>query len=310
MYHKINQFLLALTTLFLFTASMLFGQNERDAYRIDTFTADSSPSVEVQTSGGAISIHGHDSDEVKIVMFVSRGRKYLSPSDTDLSEFDIDISQSGDHITAYAKREGNWTNIFKSGNSISISFEVYAPTGSFIDGKTSGGSVSAQNIHNDLILKTSGGSVSAENSSGNIVLKTSGGSINLDNVTGTISAKTSGGSLNIDRVFGTTELKTSGGSVRISDSGGKLSAVTSGGSIRADFSEFTDDIELKTSGGNIRINLPPTDHFDLDLTGMRVQTELRNFTGQSERNSIKGRVGDGGAKITARTSGGRVELNY
>lgn len=310
MYKKLTQFILLLGSLLILTASLLFGQNERDAYRIESFSTNDSPAVDIQTSGGSISVYGHDSNEVKVVMYASRGRNYLSPSDTDLSDFDIDISQSGNRITAYANREGKWSNIFRSDKNISISFEVYAPTGSSVDGKTSGGSVSAENFHNELNLKTSGGSVSAKNSTGTIALSTSGGSVNLDDVTGTISAKTSGGSLNINRVFGTADLKTSGGSVRINDSGGKLTASTSGGSITADFSEFSDDISLRTSGGNIRINLPQADHFDLDLSGMRVQTELRNFTGSSERNSIKGRVGEGGPKVTAKTSGGRVELSY
>lgn len=310
MKYKISKIIASLWILILFSSAALMAQNEQDAYRVETFSTSDSPSVDIRTSGGFVKVYGHESNEVKIMMFVRRGNSYLFPSDTDLSDFDIDISQSADRITASAKKEGQGFNLFSRRNSISISFEVYAPTESVIEGRTSGGSVYGENIHNDLILRTSGGSVTAKNSSGNIVLNTSGGSLNLEDLNGNISARTSGGSVNADNVTGTTELRTSGGSITIREAAGKLSASTSGGSIRADFTGFTDDIELKTSGGNITINLPSVSDFEMDLSGLRVETELRNFTGKSSRNSIEGRVGNGGPKISAKTSGGRVTLSY
>jgi len=310
MANKLSKILLSLITFLLLTVSGLLAQNEQDAYRVENFSSSDSPSVNIRTSGGSVKVFGHDRDEVKVLMYVRRGGSYLFPSDTDLSDFEIDISKSGDRIDASAKREGNGFNIFRGGRSISISFEVYAPTGSVVEGRTSGGSVYGENIHNDLILRTSGGRVTAKNSSGNIVLNTSGGSLNMEDLEGNISARTSGGSVNADRLNGTAELRTSGGSINIRESAGKISATTSGGSIRAGFTEFNEDIELRTSGGSITINIPPVDNFEMDLTAQRVQTELRNFTGESNRNSIQGRVGDGGPKISARTSGGRVTLTY
>ncbi len=294
----------------MFATAGLFAQSESDAYRIETFRTSETPSVDIRTSGGFVRVHGHERDEVQVVMYVRRGNRYLSPSDTNLSDFDIDISQTGDHISAISERKGSGFNIFNRGSNISVSFEVFVPERSTVEGKTSGGSVFAENIHNNLILKTSGGSVTAKNSSGDIELNTSGGSLSLEDLQGTISAKTSGGSVNVDRVRGAAELRTSGGSISINDGEGRFTASTSGGSIRAGFLSFTDDIELKTSGGSITVTLPDVSDFDLDLSGQRVITELRNFSGSSERNSIRGRVGNGGPKIEAKTSGGRVTLRY
>lgn len=309
MTRKITQLLLTLVMLLIFSLSAVFAQNEQDAYRVEVFNTNDQPDVDISTSGGFISVFGHDENEVKVVMYVRRGGNYLLPSDTDLSDYEIEIDQSGNRITASAQRKSGITGFFRN-NNISISFEVYAPANSVVEGRTSGGSLSIENIHNNVNMRTSGGSVTAKDLSGNIALRTSGGSISLENLNGTISARTSGGSLNIDRVFGTADLSTSGGAIRINNSGGKLSARTSGGAIRADLNEFSDDVELRTSGGNINITLPRTDHFNLELRGFRVNTELRNFTGQSERNSITGRVGNGGPLLVARTSGGSVSLEY
>lgn len=309
MTRKITCFFITLATLLLCSLSLVLAQSEQDAYRVEVFNSTDQPELDISTAGGFISVLGHDEDEVKIVMYVRRGGNYLLPSDQDLSNYEIDISKSGNRITASAKRKSGFTGFFRN-NNISISFEVYTPMKTMVEGNTSGGSLRVENIHNNVDMRTSGGSVNAKDLTGNVALRTSGGSISLKNLNGIISARTSGGSLNIDEVYGTADLSTSGGSIRISDSGGKLSASTSGGSIRADFIEFTDDVELRTSGGNINITLPRTDHFNLELRGFRVNTELRNFTGQSERNSISGRVGNGGPLLVARTSGGSVSLEY
>ena len=308
---KFTKFFISLTALLLTLVGLIFAQNEQDAYRVETFQTSSSPNVEIATSGGYVHVFGHNSDEVKVIMIAKRGRRFLSPSDTDLSDFEIEIEKSGDSIIASAKRENTGMSRWFSGNNnISISFEVYMPSGANVKGRTSGGSVKAENLRNGVELRTSGGSVSANNVHGVSVLRTSGGSVTLNDMNGTISARTSGGAIRADRLLGEAELRTSGGSIRIQDSDAKLTARTSGGSIRAYFTDFRNDIDLRTSGGSIQIEIPSSDHFDLDLTGNRVVTELRNFTGTSERNKITGRIGNGGPLISARTSGGSVSLQY
>jgi DUF4097 and DUF4098 domain-containing protein YvlB len=311
MHNKLQKLLLALIGLLLSIFSVAEAQNEQDAYRTELYQTSALPLVNVSTSGGFINVYGHDQNEVKVLMFVRRGNRYLSPSDTDLSDFEILIEQDGNQVTASAEREGTgWTRMFRSDSNISVSFRVYVPTESVVDARTSGGSVSAEDLTNKLNLRTSGGSVTAKNVHGEVDLHTSGGSVNINNLSGNISARTSGGAIRADRIVGNAELRTSGGSITIENSAANVSARTSGGGIRAHFLRFTDDIELRTSGGNIRIELPQSDHFDLELTGSRVQTELRNFTGNSERNKIVGRIGNGGPKISARTSGGSVSLSY
>lgn len=311
MQNQLLKFIIALATLILTLFSFSYAQSEQDAYRTEIFKTSSSPEVNISTSGGFVRVYGHNEDEVKVVMYVRRNNQYLSSSDTDLSDFEIEIHKSGDSVYASAKRENSgFTGFFSGRNNISVSFEVFVPEESKVDGSTSGGSVRAENIRNDVRLRTSGGSVTANEIHGNSDLRTSGGSITLDSVTGLISARTSGGSIRADGLIGEADLRTSGGSIRIDNINAKLSARTSGGSIRAKFTQFEHDIDLRTSGGSIQIEIPSTEHFDIDLTGSRVNTELRNFTGSSERNKIVGRIGDGGPKISARTSGGTVGLRY
>lgn len=311
MFDKLTQFFLALVLLLFTLFSNLYAQSESDAYRTETFQTGTSPEVNINTSGGFVRVHGGSESEVHVIMYVRRGNRWLSPSDTDLADFDIEISHDGNLVTVYSRRDQSGIGrLFRSDRNISVSFVVHLPENSTVSASTSGGSVTAENLNNGMELRTSGGSISAENVNGYSNIRTSGGGITLNNVNGNIQARTSGGSVSASGISGTAELRTSGGSIRIDNASGRISARTSGGSIRARFITFDRDLDLSTSGGSIRVELPLADHFSLDLSGSRVQTELRNFTGTSERNRIRGDVGNGGPTLRAHTSGGGVQVTY
>jgi DUF4097 and DUF4098 domain-containing protein YvlB len=305
---KIFEKLMALLILLFGLLSVAEAQSSDRAYRIDTFQTTAYPSVNVTTSGGSVDVIGHAENEVKVEMFVRRGLRYLSPSDTDLSDFEINIQKDGDRVIAEAQRKRS--GIFRGFRNVSISFRVHVPQNAQVEGKTSGGSVSAENVMNGVFLSTSGGSVTAKKVEGDIELRTSGGSITIEDASGNIQARTSGGTIRASDLFGEAELRTSGGSIRLDNISAKLSARTSGGSIRGSFSTFYDDIDLQTSGGSIRIDIPETEHFDLDLSGQRVEAQLQNFSGDFERNLVKGKIGNGGPLLSAKTSGGSVRLRY
>jgi len=288
-------------------------QSPSDAYQTESFETGSSPEVNIRTSGGKIAVHGHDENSVTVEMYVQRRGDYLSPSDTDLSDYEIEISQHGNVIVASASSEksnGGWFNWFRSDSGLSISFVVKVPNGAEVNGRTSGGPVSAENLLNNTTLRTSGGSVTVRGVQGISNFRTSGGSITLEDVHGEVVARTSGGSVRVSNISGEVDLRTSGGGITIEQSRAKLSARTSGGSIRADLLELNQDVHLRTSGGSITVAVPPIDHFSLDLSANRVNTEFRNFTGSMDRSNVKGKVGDGGPMIYARTSGGSITLNW
>lgn len=306
------QFFKSLTGLIaagLILTAFVTSQDRGNAYQTERFQTSSSPSVEIGTAGGSITVTGHDEDYTEVRMYVQRRGNYLTPSDTDLSGYSITIEQDGDRIIAFAEREGGWTRMLRSNQGYSISFDVLAPRGADVSGQTSGGGVRAEGIENRISLKTSGGSVRAADISGVANFETSGGSVRLERISGELSARTSGGSIRAEKLTGEADLRTSGGSIRMENIDAKLSARTSGGSIRAQFDSFHDDIDLRTSGGSINIRIPKTDHFDVNLTGMRVNANLDNFSGSSGRRSLNGKVGNGGPVLSARTSGGSVSLN-
>lgn len=307
---KLIKSILVFMTFILTFINVIEAQNRSNVYRVDTFTPTSNPVLELRTSGGSLEVIGHDENEIVIETYVRRGSRYLDASDTDLSDFDLEIYQDGDYVRAEAIRESSGFSFLRASRNISISFRAYVPVHTEVDGTTSGGSVTAKNLMSDVKLRTSGGSITVEGIYGDAVVRTSGGGITIDDFAGTIEARTSGGSISVNGLEGVGDLRTSGGSIRLENISAKLDARTSGGSIRADLLSLYDDVELRTSGGSIRIELQNVDDFDLNLRGNRVNTQLRNFSGEFENNRIVGKIGEGGPRITARTSGGSVTLNY
>ncbi len=285
-----------------------FAQSGENAYQTERFSINGPVSLQVNTSGGSISVIGSNQDEVKVEMYVRKRGKYMRAGEANLDDYNIDISQTGNTVQAIAERKSavgwGWENGY------SISFVVYAPRETAADIKTSGGSLTAKNLTGAQALKTSGGSITTEGIKGNMELKTSGGSITMKEIQGNVDAKTSGGSIRGETIFGSLAVKTSGGSIRLSGLEGNVDAKTSGGSIRAEVLAPADFITLKTSGGSITLTVPKENGYEVDLDGNRVYAQLENFSGRAEKDEVKGTFNGGGTKVDAKTSGGSVRLKY
>nr|WKN35816.1 hypothetical protein K4G66_25950 [Tunicatimonas sp. TK19036] len=306
-----------LTSIFLLVLGVSFANastDDQEPYLTKSFTLNGRGDLLVKTSGGSIEVTGQSSNQVEVNMYVKKngswGGWFGSKDDEDLSEYledyEIEIDQQGNQIIATAKRKGSgWGN-----NNLSISFKVKVPRDISTDLSTSGGSISLADLEGSHEVSTSGGSLNFDHVTGTTEARTSGGSINVDDYQGTLDAKTSGGSIRVYDSEGNLAVNTSGGSIVLDDVRGSVEAYTSGGSIRADIRSLEDQLTLKTSGGSINAVIPSGLGLNLDLAGNRVNTELQNFTGRSEKNSIQGSINGGGIDVTMRTSGGSVNLDY
>lgn len=278
-----------------------------DPYLTKSFNL-SSGELYVATSGGSIKVHGSSGNQVKVEMYV-KSNKHSDKKIREIIEedYEIRVEKTGSRIEAVAKREGSgW-----SWNNISISFVVYTPKDFECDLNTSGGSLKIDGVSGrNHELKTSGGSITAEDMTGELEARTSGGSITVSEYVGDVDLKTSGGSIRLSDLKGDIEATTSGGGIRIKDVEGAVYATTSGGSIDAEINKLDDQLVLKTSGGSVHAEIPSGLGLDLDLRGNRVNTSLNNFSGESKSDRVRGTVNGGGIRVQLSTSGGSVNLDY
>lgn len=280
-----------------------------DPYRVESFNIDGPGDLDVQTSGGFITVEGSSSNTMRVEMYVRKDGQNLSPEDVDLEDWDISLTQSGNTVEVIAERangnRGSWGN-----NNISVSFVIHSPQEMSSKLNTSGGHIETRNLKGSQQISTSGGHIELDSLEGNIEARTSGGHINISNIQGETRAKTSGGHINAHNVEGNLEVKTSGGHIQLASVSGSIEAATSGGGIDADLNTIGPHVNLRTSGGNVSVTIPENIGLNLKLRGSYVNTSLDNFSGEVEHNEVKGELHGGGPEISARTSGGTVSLSF
>lgn len=280
----------------------------QEVYETKTFQSDGSPILEISTSGGHIEVMGHQSEEVRIEMFVKKSGDFLSPGEADLDDYTISMEQNGDKIRAIAKRKTTfgWVN-----NKINISFTIYTPKRTIVDANTSGGHITLTSLDGKLKGDTSGGHIIAEDISGELHLDTSGGKITVTHLRGNLKAETSGGHITLGDIHGSiVDVETSGGHITLERIAAEtIKAETSGGNITANIINVDKQLYLDTSGGNIDVFLPAKRGYSLDLDGSYVTLDgFGSVDGTKKRDRIRGNVHGGGTRIYCDTSGGGVRV--
>lgn len=305
-----------LTFLMLLTARGAVPQSDwqdDEPYRVEKFDIETPGELEVRTSGGHITVEGTDRNTARVEMYVREKGESILPDDSDLDDFDIEISETNNKIKAIASRENskrwfNWRNDNKS-----VSFVVFVPRQMTTDLKTSGGHIEVAGLEGAHQITTSGGHLDLSDIQGEVDARTSGGHITLDRMEGNIAARTSGGHIKAAHTNGNVELRTSGGHIEMEELEGQISARTSGGNIAADLMSIDSGgsgADFRTSGGNISITIPEDIGLNLDLHGSYVNSDLNKFNGEVERNEVRGSLNGGGPQLAARTSGGTINISF
>ena len=75
--------------------------------------------------------------------------------------------------------------------------------------------------------------------------------------------------------------------------------------------ELGNYVKISNSGGSVDLQLPANKGLDLDLHGNRVKINpMNNFSGDTDENSIKGKMNGGGTEVKVRAGSGHVSLTF
>ncbi len=327
-------------------ATAAFAQNnDKEPYMTKDLSGAGIKDVEVETSGGSISVTGEAGGKARVEVYITGNNSRDQLSRQEIQDrlakyYDLDITTDNNKLKAIAKRKhdiNDWkkslsisfrvyvarevsTDLSTSGGSISLKNlsgkENFSTSGGSlslddvsgtIDGRTSGGSISVSNSHDDIELSTSGGSIEASKCEGKLRLSTSGGSLDLQDLKGDIRATTSGGSIHGSKIEGELISHTSGGSIHFADLRCSVETSTSGGNIDVEITQLGKYVKVNSSG-NISITLPKDKGLDLDLSGRMSGLHLDNFNGKFNENEITGKLNGGGVPVHVDAGGGRISL--
>jgi len=322
--------LYALIAMFSLVLSLNgFAKNDQPTIT-KTFDISEPGTLNASSSSGGIVVQAHDEPKVVIQAFVRKHGQLLAPSDDELDElledYELDFTKSGSVITAKVKSKSR----MQFWNRLSISLTILVPEkmschvsssggGLKIDGvegthtfASSGGGVQLENVKGTAEVSSSGGGVKAINLSGDVRLSSSGGGVTVDGAHGSVYARSSGGGVHLNGIHGDADASSSGGGVTVSGEAGSVKAKSSGGSVKVNIRKLTKELYLESSGGGVDAVIHGGDQLglDLDLRSDRVNIELSNFSGSSEKNRVKGSMNGGGISVYMHASGGNVNVRY
>jgi hypothetical protein len=260
-------------------------------------------SIEIQTAAG-------DKVEARILIQVRNGGE--SKLERLLDELVLDSNQAGDDVTiTLEKKDKDWWSGNKF-NGFNVKFLVTVPMKYNVDLKTSGGSISVDDLEGTVDAGTSGGSLEMGNIQGPITGHTSGGSITVESCKGDVDVRTSGGSLKLGEIAGAVVGRTSGGSIHVDEVMGMIDARTSGGGIYVAITKQPKaECNLSTSGGGITACLADNISMNVDAqtSGGGVSTDFPvKVEGKISGQSLRAEINGGGPPLILRTSGGSIHI--
>jgi DUF4097 and DUF4098 domain-containing protein YvlB len=305
---------IVLALIFLPLNTAAFGGNIEDTIE-KSFTVKPGGTLTVDARRGSIEVEGSSGTRVEVTVIREVRTSNQDKAQEMLEKFPVDFEQRGSDvfITADYHENSAWKRFWNEiGNKLRVQFIIKVPEVYNVDLKTSGGSITVNDLEGRVLSKTSGGSLKFDNIAGDINGRTSGGSIRIGEVHGDSEINTSGGSITIDRAHGTVDAHTSGGSITVHEVMGAIQAETSGGSIKAYLSRQPEDsCRLRTSGGTVTVTMAENIGVDLDArtSGGSVRTDFP-VTVQEEikRSSLQAKVNGGGPELHLRSSGGSIIL--
>ncbi len=302
-----------LGTLCLVAATTLsaFGYVNRTVEK--SFDVKAGGSLRIETSNGMIRVQTSKDPVVRVVLKEKIAADDDASADKVLKDLTLDMSQSGDDVTARAKISrgtGGWFGGWKE--RVALSWDITVPEHYNVTLNTSGGSIQVGDLEGAVSADTSGGSIEIGSIAGTVRADTSGGHIKLESCTGQASLDTSGGSLHVGTAKGALKLNTSGGSIHVEHAEDTVWADTSGGSIEVGFfGPLKGQCKLDTSGGSIVAKLDAAAAFDLvaDTSAGTVHCDFPiEEHGRHSRDHLDGTVNGGGPRLVLDTSAGSIRI--
>jgi DUF4097 and DUF4098 domain-containing protein YvlB len=268
----------------------------RDEKRFDVA---GTPDVRLTTADGSIEIRSWDRAEV-LVEIEKRGANREA-----VDALEVVAEQKGDRIELEVKRPREESfHGFGFHQSASAKLIVSVPAKSDIMARSGDGSIRVDRVSGRLELTTGDGSIRARDVDGELTLTTGDGSVTVEEASGRLGVETGDGSVSVSGRLASLRLKTGDGSIVY----------------RADSeTRMDDDWDVSTGDGTVTLYLPPDFSAELDAhTGDgSIRNELRTEAertsrgddeGDSDRRSLRTRLGQGGRTLRVRTDDGSIRI--
>jgi hypothetical protein len=239
----------------------------------------------------------------------------------------------GEYRRTREERGGRRVTIRGDGSGLEASADltITVPTGKKVAVYLGVGTLEVANVDGDLKLSASSADVSARQSRGSLSIETGSGDIRASDLDGQVTLDTGSGDvtlsgqkngkLNIDTGSGsvtgsnldTPELRvdTGSGDIRLDAvRAPRLDLETGSGSVRADLAGALESVSVETGSGDVSLRLPQGigATVELDTGSGSFEVALPVELLRKDQGNLRGKIGDGRARVHIETGSGDIAL--
>jgi hypothetical protein len=208
--------------------------------------------------------------------------------------------------------------------------EIAVPAGRSVLVALAAGSVALRNVDGTLVVDVGSAPITSESGRGRFVLDTGSGNVTVRGHSGDLLCDTGSGDVDAadvrggDVTFDTgsgdvvgTRIRadrlladTGSGDVRLQEvSAEELTADTGSGDVELDLAA-AEGISVDTGSGNVTIGLPSgfSAAVEIETGSGEIRTDLPITVTEVDDDTLRGRIGDGGGRLTVDTGSGSVRL--
>jgi hypothetical protein len=261
------------------------------------FTVSGAPELKLTTFDGPIEVHSGGDGNTVVVEIEKRG-----PTKEGVDQLRVETKQDGNRIEIEVKKPQREIVLFGIGSSPHARLIVTMPREGNVTANSGDGAIDLVDVRGRLDVHTGDGSIRARGAGGDMTFSTGDGSVTLEGVTGNVDIDTGDGSVSVEGKLGTVKVHTGDGAISLrADSGTTMkddwSMSTGDGSVTVSLpSDFAAEIDAHTGDGSIRS--------DLKVGG----AAERESDSESDRHTLRGKIGSGGKVLKIRTSDGGIRL--
>jgi hypothetical protein len=265
---------------------------------IEERTIDVGPGARLQVDNFAGSIDVEASGEGQIrVVAVKHG-----PVSANLDRIQVHIQQRGDTLVVRTSRPRGLSNL-------SVSFQIFAPAGTYLDLSTGSGSVGVEGFVAGVSVETGSGNITAIGLVGDVTLSSGSGSVDARDVAGLLAIESGSGSLTVQGISGDLEAHTGSGGIDVQGAEGNVRLDTASGTVEYRGTP-AGDCRFETGTGSVVLHLPAELDFRIQAdTGSGSVDVQFDVEGRISRQHVEGVVGTGQeATIIASTGSGGIDI--
>jgi DUF4097 and DUF4098 domain-containing protein YvlB len=301
----------------LFFLTVVLGATGRAAERdvVRSFPVSPGCTLVVDTYRGNITVEESERAEIRVAVHLEIGADNEAEAEHMLRSLQLEFAVERENVSVRvrdpAERGIHFT--WRDDHRIEPTFRISVPVRCNIDLQTRSGNIVVGSLTGRLAAKAEVGNIFFRRITGSVTAHTETGDVVVSRCSGPVSAEVTSGTVRLGTIGGRCDLRDHRGNIEVltASAGGTMQAEA--GDIAAGFPrELSADATVRTAGGDILIRLDPEASCDLDASSVwgrvRNTVPLIITDGGNDKRRLRGRLHEGGPKVTLHANGGNVRI--